>query len=147
MKNILRLNASPDEGLSLSCCWHDNVCDLELKNTSRKEIRVGDITIFTAPMPFSADTAVFGEGYNKLAQYGGTISDTKLTVTIRIINFPSLMSSIRYIIWQCSALKESCLCLWDFHLVFVFPAASATIRSLCSLQSTAKTFPSCPVKA
>ncbi len=45
---------------------------------TEKEQAIGDITLLTAPMPFSKDTEFYGEGYNMLSQYGGTINDFKL---------------------------------------------------------------------
>ena len=77
MKNMFTLNHL-DNGLSLNCKWDKNVCDITLTNTSVHDQKLGDITFFKAPMPFAPDTEFYGEGYNMLSQYGGTINDFKL---------------------------------------------------------------------
>ena len=69
----LQLNEFPAPELALSAEWRGSVCRLELANTSAVTKTIGEIIVFSAPMPFSAETEVFGEGYNKLAQYGGTV--------------------------------------------------------------------------
>ena len=79
MKDILRLNANPAEGLRLDCTWNGCLAELTLTNTSQNACRVSDLTLFTADMPFAPDTKVYGEGYSKLAQYGGTVTDCRLT--------------------------------------------------------------------
>ena len=58
--------------------WEKNTCALTLTNCTDKELSIGDITLFEAEMPFSADTEFYGEGYNMLSQYGGTIENFKL---------------------------------------------------------------------
>ncbi len=77
MKNIFNLNAL-ENGLRLDCNWNGNTCDITITNKSSKPQQIGDITIFKAKMPFASDTEFYGEGYNMLSQYGGTIEDFKL---------------------------------------------------------------------
>ncbi len=78
MKNIFKLNSTINNNLELNCKWNGNTCDITLTNKSEKEQSLGDITLFTATMPFAPDTEFYGEGYNMLSQYGGTINDFKL---------------------------------------------------------------------
>ena len=78
MKNIFKLNSSLNNGLTLDYKWDSNVCDITVTNNSDKTQLLGDITLFTADMPFSPDTEFYGEGYNMLSQYGGAINDFKL---------------------------------------------------------------------
>lgn len=53
--------------------WQGSLCKLSLKNTADLPQRVGELTLFCMEMPFSPDTEVYGEGYNMLSQYGGTV--------------------------------------------------------------------------
>lgn len=77
MKSIFKINTSLDS-LKLNYKWNINTCDFTITNISDKEQKLGDTTLLTAKMPFAPDTAFYGEGYNMLSQYGGTISDFKL---------------------------------------------------------------------
>jgi len=77
MKSIFKTNTSLDS-LKLNYKWNINTCDFTITNISDKEHKLGDTTLLTAKMPFAPDTAFYGEGYNMLSQYGGTISDFKL---------------------------------------------------------------------
>ena len=78
MKNIFRLNTFCADGLKLEAEWNGNICDLTLSNVSDKDALVGDITLFSADMPYSPDTEFYAEGYNMLSQYGGTVDNCKL---------------------------------------------------------------------
>ena len=77
MKNLFEV-AKYHNGLQLRCSWDGCVCDITLKNTSDKDITLYDIPLFSAKMMYSADTEFYGEGFNMLSQYGGTIKDFKL---------------------------------------------------------------------
>lgn len=77
MERFFKLNKL-DNGLILNCKWNDNTCSVTLKNNSNDDRKIGDITIFTADMMFSPDTEIYGEGYNMLSQYGGTVREAKL---------------------------------------------------------------------
>ena len=78
MKSIFELNKEPQRGIILNCTWNESTCDITLTNNSQAEQELGDITIFSAKMPFSPDTDFYGEGFNMLSQYGGKINDFKL---------------------------------------------------------------------
>ena len=77
----LKLNTNPGEGLRLDCRMNGCLWDLTLTNTAGMPCRVGDLTLFRADMPFTPDTKVYGEGYSKLAQYGGTVADCRMTAS------------------------------------------------------------------
>ena len=77
MKNIFKINKL-ENGLMLNGKWDGNICSFSITNTTDKEQKIGDITLLAADMPFSADTKFYGEGYNMLSQYGGTINDFRL---------------------------------------------------------------------
>ena len=78
MQKIFKLNETPVEGLRLAAEWKGNLCNLTLTNTSEEPKPLGDLTLFTAEMPFSPDTEFYGEGYNMLSQYGGTLRNFRL---------------------------------------------------------------------
>lgn len=63
----------------ISAKWGVTDCRLSLTNDTRQVIRPGKIAVLTLDMPFSADTPVYGEGYNMLSQYGGTIREVGMT--------------------------------------------------------------------
>lgn len=58
--------------------WDGTECRLSLTNVSGHPICPGKIVVLTMDMPFAADTPVYGEGYNKLSQYGGTIKKIEM---------------------------------------------------------------------
>lgn len=78
MKSIFILNEAPKKGLKLSGVWQGSTCKLKLTNETDKKIAPGDITLFTAKMIYPKDTEFYGEGYNMLSQYAGTIDNFKL---------------------------------------------------------------------
>lgn len=65
------------ENYQIDAEWQDKECRLALHNVSKEPIYPGKVVIFRGDMPFLKDTAVYGEGYSKLSQYGGTVSDLK----------------------------------------------------------------------
>ena len=77
MKDIFNVNRL-DGGLVLNGEKRGNIYSFSITNTSGSDQKIGDITLLTANMIFSSDTKFYGEGYNMLSQYGGTIRDFKL---------------------------------------------------------------------
>ena len=77
MKEIFNLNILTD-GLSLLASWQGNLAKLTLTNEGACERAIGDLTLFNAEMPFAPDTRIYGEGYNMLSQYDGTVKEAKL---------------------------------------------------------------------
>lgn len=74
MKSIFKINDNLDNELKINCEWKDNLGELTLTNNSKKNVKVAEIILFVADMPFAPDTKVYGEGFNMLSQYGGTVS-------------------------------------------------------------------------
>lgn len=64
---------------SISAVWNGSDCRLTLTNPTGETIRLKKIPVMKMDMPFDPDTPVYGEGYNKLSQYGGTVREVKLT--------------------------------------------------------------------
>lgn len=53
--------------------WEGENCNLRLLNISSHSVCLQKIPILMMDMPFAPDTSVYGEGYSKLSQYGGTV--------------------------------------------------------------------------
>lgn len=58
--------------------WKGEICQLRLENLSDQSICPGKIAVFKIEMPFSPETPVYGEGYNKLSQYVGMVKELRL---------------------------------------------------------------------
>ena len=54
--------------------WQDSECQLFVRNDSDTSVKLEEVVVFDFEMPYPAITAFYGEGYNKLSQYKGTIS-------------------------------------------------------------------------
>lgn len=78
MNNLFKLNSFLDNGMRLDATQDGCLYRITLTNCTDYEQEIGDITLFTADMIFSPDTRFYGEGFNMLSQYGGTIKDFKL---------------------------------------------------------------------
>lgn len=63
----------------ISAEWKGTGCRLSLTNVSRHPICPGKIAVLRMDIPFDADTPVYGEGYNKLSQYSGTLQKIEMT--------------------------------------------------------------------
>lgn len=63
----------------ISAQWNGPDCRLSLTNNSGQTIYPEKIEVLRMDMPFRADTPIYGEGYNKLSQYGGTVRKTEMT--------------------------------------------------------------------
>ena len=59
--------------------WKGTNCCLSLVNPTDRAVCLGKAAVLEMDMPFSPDTPVYGEGYNKLCQYGGTVGDLQVT--------------------------------------------------------------------
>lgn len=56
----------------------ENLSHLQLKNLTDKVLSNSKIPVLEMKMPFAPETPVYGEGYNKLCQYSGTVSELKM---------------------------------------------------------------------
>lgn len=63
----------------IQAIWKNTECQLKLTNITQDTLYLQKIAVLEMAMPFQPDTAVYGEGYNKLCQYGGTVRDVKMT--------------------------------------------------------------------
>ena len=61
-------------GLRLLRAWNGSTCQLSLVNTGLHPVRVAEVVAFSAPIQLPPDTPFYGEGYNMLSQYKGTLS-------------------------------------------------------------------------
>lgn len=53
--------------------WQDCVCGLRLENRGNSAAVLSEVRAFQGAIPLPAKTPFYGEGYNMLSQYGGTI--------------------------------------------------------------------------
>ena len=61
-------------GVRLHREWEGGCCRLSLENTGAEPRRIGEVVAFRCGMPYEADTPFYGESYNMLSQYKGTLS-------------------------------------------------------------------------
>ncbi|MBT3194791.1 MAG: alpha-galactosidase [Verrucomicrobia bacterium] len=54
--------------------WNGDCCRLSLENTGNVAQRIAEVVAFRCDMPYEADTPFYGEGFNMLSQYKGTLS-------------------------------------------------------------------------
>ena len=67
-----REEASTD-ALELHRVWEGDVCSLSVSNNGDAAVQLDEVIAFTCDMPYPAETPFYGEGYNKLSQYKGTL--------------------------------------------------------------------------
>lgn len=66
-----------DHALSLSTLWQGDLCTSTIDNNGDSNVRLREAVLFSGLHGLDADTIMYGEGYSKLSQYGGTIGDPK----------------------------------------------------------------------
>ncbi len=72
---IRRTDGRTNDGtLRLTRSWNGPVCAATLVNGGAEPAQVKEIALWRARMPFAPDTRVYGEGYNMLSQYAGTVA-------------------------------------------------------------------------
>lgn len=62
----------------VTAAWEGDTCTLSLTNTSEQTICLSKIAVLKMYMPFAPDMPVYGEGYNMLSQYGGTVGKVEM---------------------------------------------------------------------
>ncbi len=72
------LKAVETEEYRILTDWKEGVCSLALKNLSGHPVRLEKIPVLEMDMPFGPDTPVYGEAYNMLCQYSGTVKKVDL---------------------------------------------------------------------
>lgn len=60
-------------GLRVIREWDGDACRLAVANDGPDPVRVTEVAAFITKMPYPVDTPFYGEGYNMLSQYEGTI--------------------------------------------------------------------------
>ena len=67
-------DGSEPSALQLHREWDGACCRLSLENTGTVAQRIAEVIAFRCGMPYEADTPFYGESYNMLSQYKGTLS-------------------------------------------------------------------------
>lgn len=57
--------------------WQQNSCRWQLNNSAHHSIKVKEIVLFDGTLPLPDDCSFYGEGFQMLAQTGGTLSQPK----------------------------------------------------------------------
>lgn len=65
----------PPQELQIEKDWNGDICSCKLINTTTQAYKIKEVVLFSLKMPFEPSTLIFGEGYNKLSMYGGTVSE------------------------------------------------------------------------
>ncbi|MCG6200558.1 glycoside hydrolase family 36 protein [Psychromonas antarctica] len=70
------LTTIPRQALSLwmTCQWQQSSCQWQLNSSAKHSIKIKEIVLFDDVLALSADCPFYGEGFQMLAQTGGTIS-------------------------------------------------------------------------
>lgn len=75
---VVRLDGSIAENVELIRSWNKGKCSLVLKNRSGKSVKLKEAVVFKGTMPYPASTRFYGEGFNMLSQYRGTLEHFEL---------------------------------------------------------------------
>ncbi|MBT3194541.1 MAG: alpha-galactosidase [Verrucomicrobia bacterium] len=82
-RDVRPCTPSPSDELRVIREWDGDACRLAVVNDGLDPVCVKEVAAFIAPMPYAADTPFYGEGYNMLSQYEGTLAEfgsiTRLT--------------------------------------------------------------------
>lgn len=73
------IRTRPVGNLELVVEWDSDCCKLSLNNPTKEQCSVEELIILEMDMPYEPQTKVYGEGYNKLAQYSGTIDKMEMS--------------------------------------------------------------------
>ena len=81
--DVRLVDGSGNSALRVVRDWNGSACRLAVVNQGAEAVCVKEVAAFIAKMPYPAETPFYGEGYNMLSQYEGTIesfgSITRLT--------------------------------------------------------------------
>ncbi len=72
--------AAPDT-LVFSQSWEDGYLNTRVKNNSTRHLKLAEIVLYESPIPFAgvtADCSFYGEGFQMLAQYAGTVANPRV---------------------------------------------------------------------
>ncbi len=62
-----------DRALQVNCKWTGDRCRATVRNQSARPVRVKEVVLFTFELGLSADTRLYGEGFQMLSQSAGTL--------------------------------------------------------------------------
>lgn len=75
---IVRADGSVAENVEMVRSWKDGCCTFRLTNCSGEMVRLKEAVVFRGAMPYPASTRFYGEGFNMLSQYQGTLEHFEL---------------------------------------------------------------------
>jgi alpha-galactosidase len=70
----VRLMRGSAQGLELARVWEGGVMRSRLVNRGNRPVTVREIVLLAGPLPVSAEARLYGEGFQKLSQTGGTVA-------------------------------------------------------------------------
>ncbi|CAK4814239.1 unnamed protein product [Aphanomyces euteiches] len=76
MDSMVRLadeTNAPDDAVFIEKNWNGNLLQTTVTNLSGEPIRIKEVVLFAGEWPYLPDTAFYGEGYQMLTQYAGTL--------------------------------------------------------------------------
>ena len=63
-----------EHDITLSIEWAGPVCRACVNNAGETPVQIREVVLFSDTFPFGTDTRFYGEGFQKLSQYGGTLT-------------------------------------------------------------------------
>ncbi|WP_262684107.1 glycoside hydrolase family 36 protein [Paenibacillus baimaensis] len=76
-KSSVRLSdctTAADRDVTVEKAWVNNFLSAKVVNQSDHSLRIREVVLFSGDMPLAPDTPFYGEGFQMLTQYGGTLS-------------------------------------------------------------------------
>lgn len=75
---VMLAGGSVAKNVELVRSWNGNCCSFSLKNRSGEAVFLKEVVVFRGGMPYPASTRFYGEGFNMLSQYQGTLDQFEL---------------------------------------------------------------------
>ena len=75
---VVLAGGSVAKNVELVRSWNGNRCSFSLKNRSGEAVFLKEVVVFRGGMPYPASTRFYGEGFNMLSQYQGTLDQFEL---------------------------------------------------------------------
>ena len=75
---VVLAGGSIAKNVELVRSWNGNRCSFSLKNRSGEAVFLKEVVVFRGGMPYPASTRFYGEGFNMLSQYQGTLDQFEL---------------------------------------------------------------------
>jgi len=70
---VILTNGVPADAIVINRKWNGDLCALSVKNTSAKPVQVKEVIVFDFQHQLADSTKIYGEGFQKLHQVGGTL--------------------------------------------------------------------------